>query len=221
MENVLISGANKGIGLQLVITHLKRGDKVTAVCREPSIELKKSGAQIVENIDFLTADFEHSLLIQTNNQKFDRVIANAGVREVDTFSNFNPDAIKEQFEVNALAPLRLIKALQSRLNKEAKVLLISTRVASLKDNRSGQEFGYRMSKTALNMVGVNLAHALKEVGISVFLFHPGFVRTNLTKGEGLIDANQSAQCIVNLADELELFQTGSFWHAIEKEQLPW
>ena len=166
-------------------------------------------------------DFEHSLLQQIQNVRIDRIIANAGVWEVDTFENFNTDAIRKQFEVNALAPLRLIKSVEVQLNADAKVLLISTRVASHQDNSNGNEYGYRMSKSALNMAGINLAHTLEERGIAVFMLHPGFVRTDLTKGEGLINTRVSADSIVSLSDELQLINTGSFWHAIEKKQLPW
>lgn len=221
MENILITGANKGIGLELVKKHMKRGDKVYALCRTPSDELTQSGAQVISNINFLKDDFELLLSKQIENVRLDRVIANAGIWKVDTFESFRMESIRQHFEVNTLAPLRLIKCLEKQLKTGSKIILISTRVASLMDNSSGNEFGYRMSKTALNMAGVNLAHALKAREITVFMLHPGFVKTDLTKGDGLIDASVSAENIVNLSDELRLKNSGSFWHAIEKKQLPW
>lgn len=221
MENVLITGANKGIGLQLVKQHMERGDNVVAICRQPSEELLASGASIVSAIDFLSDDFETSLLAQIKEISFDRVIANAGVCHFDSFESFDPVLIRQQFEVNALAPLRLIKSIEHLLSQGSKVILTSTRVASHQDNSSGGEYGYRMSKSALNMAGINLAISLRERGISVFMLHPGFVRTNLTKGEGLIDTKDSATSIVSLSDELTFSDTGCFWHAIERVRLPW
>jgi len=221
MDNILITGTNKGIGLQLVKKHIQKGDKVFAVCRKPSNELLNSGAQIISDIDFLNSDFVLHLAEKTKGITFDRVIANAGVWQVDTFTSFDANSIRKQFEVNALAPLLLIKSIENQLVAGSKIILISTRVASLQDNSSGNEFGYRMSKSALNMAGINLAHSLEDQGICVFMFHPGFVRTDLTKGDGLIDTRESAKNIVSLADELSLINTGSFWHAIEKKQLPW
>lgn len=221
MQNILITGANKGIGLQLVKAHIKRGNKVFAVCRTPSDELNVSGAEIIANIDFLNKDFEQTLLEKVSHLKFDRVIANAGIWQKDTLTSFTPDSIRNQFEVNALAPIRLIKALESQLMAGSKIILMSTRVASHQDNTSGEEYGYRMSKSALNMAGINLAHTFKERKIAVLMIHPGFVRTALTEGEGFINADYSAEKVLQISDELTLINTGSFWHAIEKQPLPW
>ncbi|MFX6040608.1 short-chain dehydrogenase, partial [Acinetobacter baumannii] len=80
----------------------------------------------------------------------------------------------------------------------------STRAASLGDNGRGGEYGYRLSKAALNMAGVNLAIALKQRGIVVFLLHPGFVRTDLTGGQGLVDADESAAGLLATIDRLGL-----------------
>ncbi|PCI54766.1 MAG: hypothetical protein COB45_07730 [Gammaproteobacteria bacterium] len=118
---------------------------------------------------------------KAHKNQIDRVIANAGIWDVDTFDNFNIESLKKQFEVNVLAPLRLTKAIENNLVSGSKIILVSTRVASHQDNSSGGEYGYRMSKSALNMVGINLAHTLLERKIGVFMLHPGFVRTDLTK----------------------------------------
>ncbi len=225
MKTVLITGANKGIGLEMVKQHVNRGDKVIAVCRTPSKALQATDAAVVSNVDFLSEDFEKTLLNQIEQissiPHIDKVIANAGIRDFDNYQDFDVKAIRNQFEVNTIAPLRLIKALDALLTEKTRIILISTRVASHEDNTGGGEYGYRMSKSALNMAGINLSISLRHRGIAVFMLHPGYVRTDLTLGEGLIDANLSAQNIIELSDHLTLNESGSFWHAIERIQLPW
>lgn len=221
METVLITGANRGIGIELVKCHISRGDKVIAVCRDSSDALDESGAIIIRGIDMSNAESISSLRSEINAQSISRVIANAGFRGYEDYDTLDFDSIRYQYEVNALGPLRLVQNLDSCLTDGAKVVLISTKVASLKDNESGGEFGYRMSKAALNMAGVNLAHALKPRKIAVFLLHPGYVRTDLTGGDGLIDADESAAAIVAVTDRKSLEDTGCFWHAPWDEEIPW
>lgn len=221
METILITGANRGIGLEMVRCHTDRGDHVIAVCRAVSDELRKTGAEIIENVDMLNGAAIDSLQTRIEANSIDRLVANAGIRSLEGYDNLDYDSIRYQFEVNTLGPLRLVRVLDDALIDGAKVILISTRVGSLADNESGGEFGYRMSKAALNMAGVNLAHALKPRKIAVVLLHPGFVRTALTGGDGLLDADQSAESLVAISDRLGLTETGTFWHAVEGTQLPW
>lgn len=221
MQTVLITGASRGIGLELVKCHLKRGDKVIAVCRKPSLALKETEAEIIDGIDMSDEKAIKTIPDQLDDVAIDRVIANAGLRGYEEYESLDFDSMRYQYDVNALGPLRLIQAIDSYLGDGAKVALISTKVASLKDNESGGEFGYRMSKTALNMAGVNLAHALKPRGIAVFLLHPGYVRTDLTSGEGLINADESATSLIAITDRLGIANTGCFWHAPWDEEIPW
>ncbi len=81
-------------------------------------------------------------------------------------------------------------------------------------------YGYRMSKAAVNMAGKSLAQDLKGDGVAVALLHPGFVRTDMTGGNGMVDPDESAAGLVARIDELDLERTGTFWHA-NGEQLPW
>lgn len=221
MKNILITGASKGIGLEIVKQHRGRGDNVFAVCRTITPALLATGANIISGVDFRDEDFEVVLRQQLGAVAIDRVVANAGIRDFDSYEEFDAASMREQFEVNAIAPLRLIKSLDHLLSAQTKIILISTRVASHQDNTGGGEYGYRMSKSALNMAGINLSISLAGRGIGVFMLHPGYVRTDLTQGEGLIDADDSAVKIISLSDRLELSDSGSFWHAIEGEKLPW
>jgi NAD(P)-dependent dehydrogenase (short-subunit alcohol dehydrogenase family) len=128
--------------------------------------------------------------------------------------------MRAQYEVNTLGPLRVTKAFLPALRQGSKVAIVSSRVGSLADNGSGGNYGYRMSKTAVNMAGVNLAHDLKPAGVTVILLHPGYVRTGMTGFNGHIDPPQSAAGLISLIDDASLAETGTFWHA-EGYELPW
>jgi NAD(P)-dependent dehydrogenase (short-subunit alcohol dehydrogenase family) len=101
-----------------------------------------------------------------------------------------------------------------------KIGILSSRVGSMADNTSGGNYGYRMSKAAVNMAGVNLAHDLKPLGVAVFLLHPGFVQTEMTGGRGHIGPDESARGLIARLDALGMDESGTFWHA-DGSQLPW
>jgi len=111
-------------------------------------------------------------------------------------------------------------ALIHSLGVDAKVAMITSRMGSIADNSSGGYIGYRMSKAALNAASVSLAHELKSKKIAVGLFHPGFVQTQMVNFAGDISAEESAQCLTKRIDELNLSNSGGFWHA-NGETLPW
>ncbi|MCA9717498.1 MAG: SDR family oxidoreductase, partial [Myxococcales bacterium] len=93
-------------------------------------------------------------------------------------------------------------------------------MGSIADNTSGSSYGYRMSKSAVNMAGVTLARDLESRGIAVALLHPGWVRTDMTRGRGLVDAAESAAGLLARLDELTVTRSGGFWHA-NGDVLPW
>ena len=124
-----------------------------------------------------------------------------------------------QYEINALGPLRVTKALLPNLHAGAKVLILTSRVGSVGDNSSGGIYGYRMSKAAANMAGKNLAIDLLDRGIAVGILHPGMVATEMTGNSG-VTAEHSVSGLLKRIEELTLENTGTFWHA-EGEILPW
>ncbi len=128
--------------------------------------------------------------------------------------------MRRQFEVNSLGPLRVTAALRGNFGEGSKVAIITSRMGSIADNTSGGRYGYRMSKTAVNMAGRSLAQDLREAGVAVVILHPGFVRTDMTGGQGLIDAPESAAGLIARIDELTLETSGSFRHT-NGEDLPW
>jgi NAD(P)-dependent dehydrogenase (short-subunit alcohol dehydrogenase family) len=221
MQRAAVTGANRGIGLEIVRQLRDRGDEVIAICRQSSDELERTGARIVAAIDLGAPDGVEHLARAVGPESLDILINNAGILQPETLGERGwEDSIRRQFEINALGPLRVTLALSSLLGRGSKVGIVSSRVGSLADNSSGGNYGYRMSKAAVNMAGVNLAHELKSRGIAVFLLHPGYVRTAMTGGGGSKEAAAAGRELVALMDRLTLADTGSFWHA-DGYPLPW
>ncbi len=223
MPNTVIVGANRGIGLELVRQHVDRGDSVVALCRSASPALEATGAWVETGIDVTDGDALHSLPQRLGGLAIDRLLVVAGVLAQESLDALDSDAarrIVRQFEVNALAPLRVVAAVQQKLAPGAKVGILTSRMGSIADNGSGGYYGYRMSKAAVNAAGRSLAIDLKPRGVAVFLLHPGFVRTDMTGGRGDIGADQSAANLIARLDALGIEDSGSFWHA-NGERLPW
>jgi NAD(P)-dependent dehydrogenase (short-subunit alcohol dehydrogenase family) len=101
-----------------------------------------------------------------------------------------------------------------------KIGIVTSRMGSIADNTSGSRYGYRMSKAAVNMAGVSLSRDLAERGVAVALLHPGYVRTGMTGGHGLVDADEAAGGLLARMDALSMDTSGTFWHA-QGEVLPW
>lgn len=222
MSNVVITGANRGIGLALTRQLCERGDNVFAVCREPSAGLESLDVQIISGIDVTRGESLAELAARLDGVGIDILINNAGVMRPTEFERFEQqlDAFRIQFEVNSIAPLRVTRVLAGRLHEGSKVFIVSSRMGSIGDNDSGGHYGYRMSKAAANMGGVCLAHELRDRGIAVGLLHPGYVRTDMTGNTGNVDPAESASGLIRRIDELSLETTGSFRHA-SGEELIW
>ena len=220
MSRVLVTGANRGIGLELVRLCAGRGDEVVAVCRAPSEELERLGVRVEAGIDLASDDAAAALAARLAGVALDRLILNAGILGRVTLDDLDVESIRRQFEVNALAPLRLVAALLPNLPRGARIALITSRMGSIADNTSGGAYGYRMSKAALNMAGVSLAHDLAPRGIAVGIYHPGYVRTRMTGGTGHLEPAESAALLLARIDELTPDTSGTFWHA-SGERLPW
>lgn len=216
--NAVITGANRGIGLELARILAERGDRVFAVCRSRSSELAALAVDVIDEIDVSDDQSVASLVGRLGGETIDLLVNNAGILRHGAPESF--DSMRRQFEVNTLGPLRVSKAVVPLMRNGGKIGIVSSRVGSLADNTSGGMYGYRVSKAAVNMVAVNLAHELKSKGIAVFVLHPGYVRTGMTGGAGNTDAYTAASGLIERLDNLELEDTGTFWHA-EGYALPW
>ncbi|WP_100640983.1 SDR family oxidoreductase [Alteromonas facilis] len=218
--NVVITGANRGIGLAMVQAYLERGDKVYALCRHASEELKQTNAHIIEGVNMLDPDALPDALSSLRSTQIDILINNAGVLARESVENWSPATIEQQFRVNALGPLLVTQALLPSLTSGSKVAMITSRMGSMADNGSGGYYGYRMSKAALNAAGVSLARDLHADGIAVALLHPGYVQTEMVGYGGDIDTKTAATRLQQRVDELNLENSGHFWHS-NGELLPW
>jgi NAD(P)-dependent dehydrogenase (short-subunit alcohol dehydrogenase family) len=163
------------------------------------------------------------LVKKLDGRKLDWLINNAGIAAALGISDIDVDSIesfKRLYEVNSLGPLLTTQSLLNNLSQGSKVGIITSRMGSIADNDSGGSYAYRMSKSAVNAAGKSLSIDLKPRGIAVAILHPGYVRTDMTGHNGLIDTDESARGLIARMDELNLDNSGSFWHT-NGELLPW
>ncbi|ALO43559.1 SDR family oxidoreductase [Pseudoalteromonas phenolica] len=219
-KHVVITGANRGIGLEFAKQYLAQGFEVTAVVRKPSAELEELSVNVIEGIDVSQGDDVARLASALSGTAIDVLINNAGIFENESLANMDFEAINAQLQINAVAPVRVTHALQTNLSNGSKVAMITSRMGSIADNGSGAYIGYRMSKAALNAAGVSLAHELKPKGVAVALLHPGFVQTQMVNFAGDISPQVAAERLIQRIEELNLGNTGSFWHS-NGDILPW
>jgi len=217
----VVTGANRGIGLALAAELKKRKHHVLATCRTTTPELAKLGVEVVEGVDVSTDRGIAALVSAVGTRSIDLLVNNAGILVWgDRLGELDVEGIRRQFEVNALAPLRVTDALRERLAQGAKIALITSRMGSIDDNSSGGAYGYRMSKAALNMAGKSLAVDLRSRGVAVTILHPGMVKTEMTGDHGQVEPTDAARDLLARIDELTLESSGGFWHA-KGQRLPW
>ncbi len=220
MATVVITGANRGIGLELARQCRERGDEVIAVCRSASPELEALGVRVEAGVDVTSDEQVAALASRLAGQRIDILVNNAGLLTVESLGAMDFDRIRRQLEVNSLAPLRVTAALVGQMGQGGKVAIVTSRMGSIADNTSGGYYGYRMSKAAVNAAGMSLARDLARRGIAVALLHPGFVRTGMTGGAGDVDPDVAARGLLARIEELSLETTGTLWHA-NGQVLPW
>jgi NAD(P)-dependent dehydrogenase (short-subunit alcohol dehydrogenase family) len=219
MPTILVTGANRGIGLELCRQLKARGDAVFAACRSSSPELDGLGVRVFAGVDVTNDESVRGLAKRLEGTKLDVLVNNAGVLERDSLGELDFDKIRAQLEINSLGPLRVTQALLPLLHGGSKVVIVTSLMGSVTDNGSGGFYGYRMSKAAVNMAGVSLARDLAGRKIPVMLVHPGMVKTDMTGHNGM-EASESVRGIVARIDELDMSKTGKFFHQAGRE-LPW
>jgi NAD(P)-dependent dehydrogenase (short-subunit alcohol dehydrogenase family) len=220
MKHAVVTGANRGIGLQLVRQLATDGWRVTGVCRTSSPELDDAADAVWDGVDVASTDLRATLRSAAGEASIDLLINCAGILQRETLDDLNVANIRRQFEVNSLGPLRVTEALLPNLVQGGKLVVITSRMGSIADNSSGARYGYRMSKAAVNMAFVSLAHDLAPREIAVGILHPGFVRTGMTGGNGNWNADEAAAALLERIGELDLARSGRFLHA-NGERLSW
>jgi NAD(P)-dependent dehydrogenase (short-subunit alcohol dehydrogenase family) len=217
--HIVITGANRGIGLALTENYLQQGARVTALCRQSSSELDATAATIITGVE-VTDTQSLSRAAAKIMQPIDILINNAGILLNETVDDLNMAQIEQQLAINAVAPLRVFAAFKPLLTTGSKLGFITSRMGSIADNGSGSFYGYRMSKAALNAACKSLAIDLKAQGVSVAILHPGMVQTRMIGFAGDVNPTDAAQGLVARLEELSLSNSGTFWHA-NGEILPW
>jgi NAD(P)-dependent dehydrogenase (short-subunit alcohol dehydrogenase family) len=215
---VLITGANRGIGLEFTKQYAADGWKVLACCRKPeSASALQTLADTHRNVHVLgldVADFAHidALATQLKDESIDLLINNAGVYPQSSFGDTNYDDWAKAFKVNSMATLKMAEAFVQHITRSQlkKIATLTSKMGSIDDNTSGESYSYRSTKTAVNMVMKSLSIDLKPYGISVVTLHPGWVKTDMGGYNALIDTHTSVTGLREVIDNLNISNTGRF-----------
>ena len=233
MKQVLITGANRGVGLELTRQLLASGDRVIATCRQPAQAktLQQWEDQFGEQLLVLALDVTDDASVQAARMgiesvvdRLDMLVNNAGILiKSETLSTFDATIMQRTLDVNVVGVMRVTTQFVDllRRGREPKLINISSQLGSLQKMRPGWgQYSYNSSKAALNMVTRMLAFDLQEEGIAVRAVHPGWVQTDMGGAHAAVTAQDSAAGILRLADELTLANTGTF-HVYSGEEHPW
>ncbi|MEC8681783.1 MAG: SDR family oxidoreductase [Candidatus Thermoplasmatota archaeon] len=224
MPTAMVTGANRGIGLETVRQLLDRDYEVHATYRSG-----KGGLADIDNprlvlhqMDVRNAG-EVVAAMEAIGPSLDLLVNNAGVSDGrwPTIEDIDFDIVSNVMEVNAIAPVRVTQqALPLLANGGGTVLMITSLMGSIGDCASGRSYAYRASKTALNMFTTAMKNELREQGISLLLIHPGWVETDMGGPNAPIQAEESVSGIMARIDEQTLELTGRFVD-YAGQTLPW
>jgi len=228
--SILITGTNRGIGLEFVKHYLKNNEKIIATYRNKNsakdlIELKNttSNLSLVE-LDVSNPNSINEFASKITDQPIDTFINNAGVfgPRNNEFGNFNAKEWLDVFNINTIAPLLItLKILKNlRLGKNKKLVFISSKVGSIEENTGGGMYIYRSSKTALNQVIKSLSIDFKDENFIVAALHPGWVQTDMGGPNALIDKKTSVKGMAEVIDSLVLKNSGRFYN-YDGSSIPW
>jgi NAD(P)-dependent dehydrogenase (short-subunit alcohol dehydrogenase family) len=227
---VVITGANRGLGLGLARAYAARGDEVWATARRPTeatelqaLTREAAGRVHVHAVDVRSGDDVRSLATAVAGANVDLLINNAGIASEwsAALPTFDADEALDGFDTNALGPLRLAQAFLPNLRAaRGKVVNMTSLMGSIADNGSGRAYPYRLSKAALNMATRNLAHELRPLGAIAVSLHPGWVKTEMGGAGATEEIGDAVARLVALIDRLRPEDSGKFWHA-KGQELPW
>ena len=231
MKTVLITGANRGIGLGHARRFAERGLEVFATARSPDTakDLKDlarahPGMFTVLHYDANAVDAPAKLKAALSDHPIDLVLANVGATggAGQSFGNIHVDGVLDLIRVNALAPMKLVEALIYNITLSDRKLIAfqSSQMGSIGNNHSGGSYEYRLSKNALNMVARNIANDLKSRGVIAVALHPGWVQTRMGGQGATVTVESSVTGQQKLFDALTLAQSGRFFN-YDGTELPW
>ena len=227
--SVVVTGANRGIGLELVSQYLADDWQVYGCCRRPELATELTGlatnsALSIHQLDVGNPDSVKKLALALSEQSIDLLINNAGIYggERQSFGDIDYAQWTRVLEVNTLGPYRVSTALANPVgNSEQRLIVnVSSAMGSIERYTTGGHYIYRSSKAALNMVTVNLAHDLRSRGITVLSVHPGWVRTDMGGSSADISPRTSAAGLRQLISNATIKDSGRFF-SWDGSALPW
>jgi len=229
MATVLITGANRGIGLEFTKQYLARGETIIATCRDQKAATELNAlAASSDKLTILTLDVSDGASLsgfaeQLGQTPIDIFINNAGIYGPRSgFGDLGESQWAEVFRVNSSAPLILAQMVIDNLRSGhlKKMVFLTSKMGSIADNQGGGSYIYRSSKAALNAAVKSLSIDLAEEGFLVGLLHPGWVRTDMGGPNGLIDAQTSVTGLTQVIDKLGPDNSGNFFN-YDGNIIPW
>lgn len=230
---IVITGANRGIGLEFTREYLEEGQRAFALCRHPesAADLSALRREYPEALTVVPCDVTDEVSVQhafedvqARVDGIEVLINNSGTygRKGGSVRDLDFREMEAAFEVNTLGPLRMTRSFLPLLEAgtNPKVINITSLMGSIHDNGSGGSYAYRLSKAALNMATRNLAHDLKEAEIVCVAVHPGWVKTDMGGPEAPLQVDDSVSNMLRLIDSLDLQHSGGFFNYRGRE-LPW
>jgi NAD(P)-dependent dehydrogenase (short-subunit alcohol dehydrogenase family) len=225
-RSVLITGANRGLGLEFARQYHEPGWNVIATAREPeeAKDLKALGGDVhIEKLDVADSASVTALAQRLKDQPIDLLINNAGVSGAGgKLAETKIEDFERVMQVNALGPVRVTQALLPNLQagKGKMIVNITSGLGSIEQNRGGGFYGYRESKAALNMFTRSVAAELKDDGFICIVMSPGWVQTDMGGPGAQLTPEQSITGMRKVMDALKPEDTGKFW-SYDGKTLPW
>jgi NAD(P)-dependent dehydrogenase (short-subunit alcohol dehydrogenase family) len=231
-ERMLVTGANRGIGLGFTALWLEQERTVFALCRAP--ERAKTLEELAQGrpgrLHVVACDIgdEQSVQraraeVERHTDTLDAVVNNAGAYgSRSDLASLDLDEVKQTFDVNALGPLRVTRAFLPLLARShvPRLVHITSLMGSIEDNTSGGSWAYRMSKAALNMASRNLGHELAGRGIPSVVLHPGWVQTDMGGASAPLPLSEAVSELTSTIDAISMEHSGTFLDR-KGEPLPW
>jgi NAD(P)-dependent dehydrogenase (short-subunit alcohol dehydrogenase family) len=227
MPTVMITGANRGLGLEYARQYADDGWRVIATCRDPDNAMELASLEgEVETYALDIADHGQilSLANSLSKESIDLLLNNAGTfgPRPSKLGDIEYKTWQDVMHINVMSPLMVCESFSDHIaaSNLKKIAIMSSKMGSLDDNNSGGSYVYRSSKAALNAVMKSLSVDLVPRGISVAILHPGWVRTDMGGPSGLIDAYESINGLRRVIENLNLENTGHFYN-YDGSEIPW
>jgi|SRR5688572_30562506 NAD(P)-dependent dehydrogenase (short-subunit alcohol dehydrogenase family) len=230
-RSVLVTGANRGLGLEFVRQYAQAGWKTYAACRSPKSakELKALQNQHAGRITVLSLDVTDAASIRTaaatlRGEPIDLLLNNAGVGSppAQKIGSFDYAAWAKVLDANVLGPARMVEAFVENVatGRDKRIVTVTSRMGSIADNSSGGSYAYRSSKAGVNAAMKSFAIDLAPRGITCVVVHPGWVRTDMGGAGGKLAPAESVKSLRALIAELSPADSGKFFN-VDGEELPW